>query len=517
MKRWFDVLIKKVQQSYSPRIIVIDLDQLGSDQLFRESLSQDFAVVCFQGELALRQFIRQHKNQQILILIQQEGLYVPFDIEQSSDLISWTLADVFPRLDSKTLRKFEIEGYQSIFNAYQEVADNLTIQGEMQTLILIRKWMAAGKVWAAEKGYGGVPYVKGPSDGLRETGNAEIECTQLVEEIQLLLKQDKTDWLTIAQRWGRLEYLRPAEILGSDSYWQLDHEIGQRFHDFIYREYDHLFFSSYKAGPVTINQTLSYLSTLAYERIALLCFDGMGFPEWYGLKEYLQANGIWSFREGSTFALIPTLTSSSRTSLFTGEILLDKMGSESAGYVKAVNRLFPGGRNATKQLFKNTDGKWNRDYLSYNVLGIIFDIIDTVGHKSILLSKSKKNMHNQLQELYGQTQIALTISSLLKEGYRVFITSDHGSVWCYGNGIRADKYLVEERALRVLVYPNKELAAEFAAKNNLILFQNQRLLSGKALVLPMGREMFSLQDKLSISHGGIHIEEVVIPFVEVLS
>ena len=123
----------------------MDLDQLGRDQLFRESMSQDFAVVYFQGELALRQFIRQHKNRQILILIQQEGLYVPFDIERSSDLISWTLADVFPRLNSKALREFEIESYQSIFNAYQEVADNLTILDETQTLLLIREWMAAGK------------------------------------------------------------------------------------------------------------------------------------------------------------------------------------------------------------------------------------------------------------------------------------------------------------------------------------------------------------------------------------
>lgn len=126
-------------------------------------------------------------------------------------------------------------------------------------------------------------------------------------------------------------------------------------------------------------------------------------------------------------------------------------------------------------------------------------------------------MHQQLRELYGQTQIALTISNLLSEGYRVFITSDHGCIWCYGNGIRADKYLVEERALRVLVYPNRKLAEEFATNNNLILLEDKGILGDKILVLPRGREMFTSKDKISISHGGIHIEEVVIPFVEVLS
>ena len=518
MRKWFDILIKKAKRSYNRLIIAKDLDQLGTDQLFLEVLSQDFAVVCFQGELALRQFIRQHQSQQILILIQQEGLYIPFDIEHSSDLISWTLVDVFPHLDSKALKKFEMDGYQSIFAAYQELADNLTIQDEMKTLLLIREWIAAGKVLAQEKGYGGFPHVKAfkPPAGLKETGNPEIEYAQLIKEIRLLLEQDNIDWQVIAQRWGRLEYLHPAEMLEPESYMQLDLDISQLFYDFICREYDPLFFASYKDGPVTINQTMSYLSTLEDERIALMCFDGMGFTEWVGLKEYLRANQISNFRECSTFALIPTLTFSSRNSLFSGEVFLDKMGAESAGFVKAVNNFFPNGRTTTKQLFKNTDGKWNRNYLSYNILGIIFDIVDIVGHKSILLSKSKKNMHNQLQELYGQTHIALTISTLLKEGYRVFITSDHGSIWCYGNGIRADKYLVEERALRVLVYPNRTLAEEFATNNNLILLQNQRILGEKAMVLPWGREMFNLKGKIGISHGGIHVEEVVIPFVEVL-
>ena len=519
MRKWFDILIKKAKRSYSRLIIVKDLDQLGSDQLFLEVLSQDFAVVCFQGELALRQFIRQHQSQQILILIQQEGLYVPFDIEHSSDLLSWTLADIFPRLDSKTLRKFEMEGYQSIFDAYQELADSLTMQDEMQTLLLVREWIATGKVVAREKGYAGVPHLKvlKPDNGIEETGNAGIEYGQLVKEIGLLLEQDNIDWQIIAQRWGRLECLHPAEMVECESYWQLDCEISQRFHDFINQEYDHLFFSSYKDGPVTINQTMSYLGTLENERIALLCFDGMGFPEWFGLKEYLWSNKLRDFRESAIFALIPTLTISSRTSLFTGEVFLDKMGSESSGFVKAVDNLFPNGRSTTKQLFKNTDGKWNRNYLGYNVLGIIFDIIDNVGHKSILFSRSKKNMHQQLRELYGQTQIALTISNLLSEGYRVFITSDHGCIWCYGNGIRADKYLVEERALRVLVYPNRKLAEEFATNNNLILLEDKGILGDKILVLPRGREMFTSKDKISISHGGIHIEEVVIPFVEVLS
>ena len=518
MKKWFDILSEKVKRSYSQQVIVNDLDHLGNDKDLLDVLSNNFAIVCFQGELSLRHFIRQHQSQQILILLQQEGLVLPFDIERGTDLMTWKLVDVFPRLDSMALRRFELEDYQSIFEAYQEVAEKMTFQDEKQTLLLLREWIRDGKVVAQEKGYGGVAastVVKKPM-ALQETGNAEFRYAWLLKEIRLLLEQDKLVWPQIAQLWGELEALHPAEMLGAESYYELDREISQRLQSFITEEYDLLFFASYKNGPVTINQTMNYLGTLESERIALLCFDGMGFPEWFGLKKYLQANKLWKFQEQATFALVPTLTSSSRTALFSGEVFLDKMGSESAAFVKAVDRFFPDGTSKAKRLFTNTDGKGNREYLNYDMLGIVFDIIDNAGHKSILFSNSKKNMHHQLQQLYGQTEIAAIISSLLREGYRVFLTADHGSIWCHGNGVKVERYLVEDRALRALIYPNTKLAEEFATKNDLILFHSHRILGEKVLVLPQGREMFSAKGKPGISHGGIHIEEVVIPFVEVL-
>ena len=519
MKKWFDILIEKVKRSYSQQVIVNDLDHLGNDKDLLNVLSTDFAIVCFQGELSLRQFIRQHQSQQILILLQQEELVLPFDIVRGSDLVTWKLAHVIPRLDSIALRRFELKDYQSIFKTYQEVAEKMTFQDEEQTLLLLREWIRDGKVVAQEKGYGGVApstMVKTPM-ALHETKNADFRYAWLLKEIRLFLKQDKLVLPQIARLWGELEALHPAGMLGSESYYELDQEISQRLENFITEEYDTLFFASYNNGPVTINQTMNYLGTLESERTALLCFDGMGFSEWFGLKKYLQGNMLLNFTEQATFALVPTLTSSSRTALFSGEVNLDKMGLEATAFVKAVDKFFPDGTKKAKRLFKNTDGKGNREYLNYDMLGIVFDIIDNAGHKSILFSNSKKNMHHQLQQLYGQTEIAAIISSLLREGYRVFLTADHGSIWCHGNGVKVDKYLVEDRALRALIYPNIKLAEEFATKNDLILFRSQRILGEKVLVLPRGRKMFTTKDKPGISHGGIHIEELVIPFVEVLS
>ncbi|NLV17096.1 MAG: hypothetical protein GXY50_07815, partial [Syntrophomonadaceae bacterium] len=252
MKKWFDILINKAKQSWSQLIVVNDPDQLGSDPLLLDLLKQDFAVVSFQGELSLRQFIRQHQSRQILILLQKEAACLPYDIEQNADLISWTLTDIFPRLDSKALRMFEMDGYQSIYEAYQESVATLGILDEQQTLFLIREWIAIGKVLAHEKGYGGIANViKIRKHGeVLEKDSSAYDYTRLVKDIRQLLEQDKKDWPLIARRWGELESLYPAEMLETESYFALDHEISQLFQDYIIQEYDQLFFASYINGPV---------------------------------------------------------------------------------------------------------------------------------------------------------------------------------------------------------------------------------------------------------------------------
>jgi len=98
-----------------------------------------------------------------------------------------------------------------------------------------------------------------------------------------------------------------------------------------------------------------------------------------------------------------------------------------------------------------------------------------------------------------------------------FITSDHGSVACEGMGIKQDKYLVEARAKRACLFPNETLALDFKNKDSeLILYKNEEQIGDRCIVFSPWRKMFGRQGQTSITHGGIHLEEVVIPFVEVL-
>ena len=177
---------------------------------------------------------------------------------------------------------------------------------------------------------------------------------------------------------------------------------------------------------------------------------------------------------------------------------------------------WPHGNSKKIGWFVNTDQRWHDEYLEYNYLGLVLNVVDEHAHAAILMAGSKQRMQASLGQFLQDTEIADIISHLLEENYCIFISSDHGTVWCKGNGYRAEKYLTEDRARRSLLYPNALLAQDFAQGKNVQLYANTRLLQDRVLVLPQGRDMFASLGETAISHGGIHIEEVLIPFVEVI-
>jgi hypothetical protein len=164
-------------------------------------------------------------------------------------------------------------------------------------------------------------------------------------------------------------------------------------------------------------------------------------------------------------------------------------------------------------------GKANSYFYGYgdcDYVGIIFNLVDEVAHGSVRV-KDKGVMQQTLLNLLSESELDRLIKRFLELEYEVYLTADHGSIWCAGNGITAEKYLVDDKARRALVYPNRLLGEEFARGKELLLYENMSVTGDKVLLFPRGREMFASAGTTAVTHGGIHIEEVIIPFVEVLS
>ena len=94
--------------------------------------------------------------------------------------------------------------------------------------------------------------------------------------------------------------------------------------------------------------------------------------------------------------------------------------------------------------------------------------------------------------------------------FSIHFCSDHGSVIAKGNGERLQKYLIDDFAKRAVIIPEEASALTEFEKIDIPFVKH------KKLVLPEGRTMFTQKDKIEINHGGISLEEIVVPFITVI-
>lgn len=352
---------------------------------------------------------------------------------------------------------------------------------------------------------------------LEKTPSAEEECRKLWERIGRVLDVGSEDWTELAALWGRCNYLKDLDEVSLPEYDQFDTAISKRFEIYLRNHHEKLFYRSYQDQPVTIDQVMHFLGSRDGERKALLCFDGMGFQEWFCIKEHLKANGLTNFNQSAVFALLPTITAVSRRALFTGRKEMAALQPERKGFIQHIDVYWREGKSAYKEVFLNAPLEWRPVYGDYDYLGLIFNVVDDIAHSRSLNKGDKRLLQMILDVQLKESGVAELIGKLLQLGFQVYLTADHGIVYCWGSGYRAEKHLADARARRALLYPNRLLAEDFAGGKNVILFQQPAVLGENILIVPRGREMFDLQGNSAVTHGGMHLEEVIVPFVEVLS
>lgn len=342
-----------------------------------------------------------------------------------------------------------------------------------------------------------------------------------LESIRSMFYADPVDWFCIAKKWGELSYLKDSDSgcssINEDEYLELDKDITEMFEPFIINHHKDQFHKNSRDNLFTIDRVLQYIRFHDGEKKLLFCFDGMGFQDWYCIRSYLNEHGITSFNEDAIYAMLPTVTSISRGALFNGEKDSSKHKPDERGFVNAVSRWDNYSANDIR-CFINADMKWHDYYLDYKCLGIVANIVDDTAHDVDNINHGKRLMQEILSVKLKETGLAETFRNFIDAGYRIFITSDHGTVWCKGNDLSIDKYLVDSRSKRALVYPEDILAREFyrERQTKLYLYSDKGVLGEKTAIFPKGRSMFAKNKYTAISHGGIHIEEVIVPFIEVL-
>ena len=154
-----------------------------------------------------------------------------------------------------------------------------------------------------------------------------------------------------------------------------------------------------------------------------------------------------------------------------------------------------------------------RDYAfeDYKAIGIVFSFIDEFVHnKKMNKLRIVTNLENYLEE----TNLAILIQSLIEKGFRVYLSSDHGNVFAHGNGVMPPKDLFNSRARRYLISEHENILMEYKDENK-ILIQLKDIIGEAFILLLTDNSMFNTKGNTGLTHGGISVEEVVLPFIEV--
>jgi len=206
-------------------------------------------------------------------------------------------------------------------------------------------------------------------------------------------------------------------------------------------------------------------------RAALIVVDGLALDQWVTIRQLLQkqdANLV--MRESATFAWIPTLTSVSRQSIFSGKPPLYFPSSiNSTNSEEKLWKQFWEGHGLSRLDVAYQRGLGDGDAAGVldsaihpgktKVVGLVVDKVDKIMHGMQLGSAG---MHNQIKQWCHAGFLSAMVGQLLDYGYEVWLTADHGNIQCDGKGRPSEGVIAETRGERVRVYPTPELRAQVA-------------------------------------------------------
>lgn len=351
----------------------------------------------------------------------------------------------------------------------------------------------------------------------------------LVEKKLPTAKARYSDWTAFALKWAELSSL--VHCGNSTEYQTRLREIGDPLNaTFAAWLADH--YSSLINLPPTNPAMLHHvprrlardIEDSGSSRAALIVVDGLALDQWVTIRQLLQkqdANLV--MRESATFAWIPTLTSVSRQSIFSGKPpLYFPLSINSTNSEEKLWKQFWEGYGLSRLDVAYQRGLGDGDAASVldsvihpgktKVVGLVVDKVDKIMHGMQLGSAG---MHNQIKQWCHAGYLSAMVGQLLDYGYEVWLTADHGNIQCEGKGRPSEGVIAETRGERVRVYPTPELRAQVAwAFPFAHEWQPVGLPADYFPLVAGGRDAFVNPGDAIVGHGGVAIEEVIVPLVK---
>lgn len=304
-------------------------------------------------------------------------------------------------------------------------------------------------------------------------------------------------------------------------------EADVRFRAWVTAHYDDLPSLPVAKSPVMVHHVPRFLAMrrdAGESRVALLVFDGMAMDQWVQIRELLakQVPEI-GFEEGACVAWLPTLTSVSRQALFSG--LKPREFASSIDTTTNEPKLWSSfwqshGLRANEIAYRKgikrpEDLAELETALSdprCSAIGIVVDMIDEMVHGDRL---GKRGIAGQIATWCETGFVEHLLRTLLDKGFHIYLTADHGNMEALGIGRINEGATVETRGARVRVYRSQALVPSMPEDIDAFRLDSAGLPADFLPLFAGGRGAFVQKDQPTVAHGGLSIEELVVPFVKV--
>lgn len=264
-----------------------------------------------------------------------------------------------------------------------------------------------------------------------------------------------------------------------------------------------------KTTPVLVSRAMEYMHDHS-EKFAIVVMDGMSEFDWRILSDGFDRI---RYEKSDVFAMIPTTTSISRQCLLSNKYPSQlaepwKQSKEKAEFTNCALEL----GYTTQQI--GYERGYDADFgTTIMCAAVIINEIDDAVHGQ---GQGRIGMFNDVSVMAKQAKLMVLVQRLLKKGFDVYITADHGNTPCIGDGkLMGTGVETETKSRRMLVL--KDFADKQAIIERYGMVEYPKYYLNKNfdyLICAAGRSL-DAKDENVMSHGGITVDEVIVPFITI--
>ncbi len=367
-------------------------------------------------------------------------------------------------------------------------------------------------------------------------GGAQAHFDELLSRSEDRLPADDApyrDWQSYANLWAETVVSRWQPEAGlpqeQTARWARLHvDLERRFGDWMLAHFGALASIPAHPLPVMVHQIPRYLSALRSRgeigKLALLVIDGLAMDQWLVVRHGLgKLRPEWRYDATPTFTWVPSLTSVCRQAIFAGKPPLwfprsvGSTGMDESQWLRFWEEQDVDPAQVRFSLGKAEDLlPWLDESLQdadIDTLGMVLSDVDDMVHGSTL---GTEGLHRSVGVWVAQRHLMTLIARLQADGFAVFIASDHGNIQATGIGLARQGVLVQSAGSRARIYQSKELRS--TARQDLpdaLEWPGSGLPPGHEVLLPQELRAFTTAGNSVVTHGGIALEESIVPFIRV--